>query len=124
MNARVEKMPLIQVVVSNRPKESRKILRRLAFPAAGLVGILLSGCVVQGQPSVLDPKGPASIPVTNFSWWMFGIAAVVLVIVTILLLIAVFRRRPGDLKTDQALPGDRRALTWVIVGGAVAPAVV
>jgi cytochrome c oxidase subunit 2 len=39
-------------------------------------------------------------------------------------LIAVFRRRQGEWKSDQPQPTDRRALAWAIIGGAAAPAVV
>ncbi len=73
---------------------------------------------------ITNPKGPAAIQVANLTWILFGIAAVARIAVTVLLLIAVFRRRQGELKTDQPLPGDRRALRWVIIAGAVAPAVI
>ncbi len=60
---------------------------------------------------------------TGLSWLILGIAAAMLLVVTVLLLIAVFRRRQGMLKPTQPLPGDRRALTWVIIAGAIAPAI-
>jgi cytochrome c oxidase subunit II len=101
-----------------------KKLRRFALPMTILAGMLLSSCSSAGQPSALNPKGPAANQVANLSWLMFGIAAIVLVVVTFLLLIVIFRRKSADLRPQITQTGDRRALTLVVIGGAVIPAIV
>ena len=103
------------------------IQKMILTAAAAALTAALSSCAVQGtpvQPSSLAPQGPDSIRVANLGWWMFAIAGVVLTVVTVLLLIAIFRRRSGGPITDPTLPGDRKALTWVLIGGGVVPALV
>jgi cytochrome c oxidase subunit II len=90
----------------------------------GLLSILLSGCAVEGQPSAFDPKSPFATQVAALSWLMFGIAALVLLIVTALLLIAVFRRKGDDFNPQLTNPRDGRVLRLVIIGGAVFPAII
>jgi cytochrome c oxidase subunit 2 len=87
--------------------------------AAG--AILLGGCA--GAPSTLDPRGPEASRVATLWWLMFAVAVVVFVVVTALLLIAVARARRPEAQND-ARPHDRRALILVLIGGALAPAVV
>jgi cytochrome c oxidase subunit II len=88
------------------------------------VPFLISGCTVEGQPSVLDPASQTAGRVANLSWLMFVIAGMVLFVVTLMLLAAVFRRNRGDTRPELVHSGDNRALKLVIVGGAVIPAVV
>ncbi len=108
--------------------------RRVFAPGAAAVLVLfLSGCAsVEGQPSALNPKGPAAVQVAILSWLMFTVAALVTLVVTALLIAAFVRGRRFrsggvervDLRPGQAPPGDRRTLTLVMIGGAVVPAVV
>jgi cytochrome c oxidase subunit II len=107
---------------SQENKQPRKPARGLFFFVVGL--ILLSGCTVAYQPSTLAPQGPAAAQVANLAWLMFGIAAVVLIVVTGLLLFAMLRRKKGGLQPETNQLGDRRALTLVVIGGALVPTVV
>jgi cytochrome c oxidase subunit 2 len=52
---------------------------------------LVSACA--GAPSALDPHSPQARHISGLWWLMFGLAAGVYVIVTGLVLVAVFRRR-------------------------------
>lgn len=89
-----------------------------------LFTMLLTGCVSEKQPSALNPKGPAAQQVSTLSWIMFGAAAFVVIVVTILLLAAYRHRNNTVSQPLMAQPEDRRALTLVLVGGAVIPAIV
>ena len=83
------------------------------------LGLFAGGCA--GQPSVLDPHGPSADRIASLSWFLFGAAALVFVIVVALLCFAIFRRRSP---TVEPLPDDRRTLRLVILAGAVVPLIV
>jgi cytochrome c oxidase subunit II len=105
----------------------KALLRRISwwdYLSIGLLAILLSSCSVDGQPSTLNPQGPMADRVANLSWAMFIVAGIVLAVVTILLLVAIFRRPGEDLRPEVNPHRDRRALTLVIIGGAILPAIV
>ena len=78
-------------------------LKKLARFSALAMG-LLGGCV--GEQSALDPHSPEATNVANLSWLPFGIAALVLLVVTTLLLIAIFRAHRNA----------NTAVTWQNVG--------
>jgi cytochrome c oxidase subunit 2 len=61
---------------------------QLAFAA------LLSAC--SGNESVLNPAGPQSGRISSLSWYMFGVAAAVWILVTIVLISALWRSRKRD----------------------------
>ncbi|MCA9875763.1 MAG: cytochrome c oxidase subunit II [Anaerolineales bacterium] len=83
---------------------------------------LLSACAsVSG--GVLDPQGPEAQRVAYLSWLMFGVAAVVFTVVTVLLLLTAVRTRRQS-SVEYSPESDHRALNGVIVGGVVIPAVV
>lgn len=108
----------------DRPGGSRHRSPGFIFFAAGLLGLLVSGCAGQGQPSALDPKGVFSTPVTTLFWVLAGFFAAVLLVVTALLLIAANRKPRADQRAGYPLTGDRRALRWVLIGGVAAPVIV
>lgn len=68
---------------------------------------------------MLRPAGPVAARITGWWWLMFGIAAVVLFLVVALLLVGLLRRRQ-----EYGEPHDRPWLTFVVLAGAVTPAVV
>lgn len=65
-------------------------VKRRLLVAAG-VTILLSACA--GAPSALDPHSPQARHISGLWWLMFGLSAVVYVIVAGLVVFAVLRRR-------------------------------
>jgi cytochrome c oxidase subunit 2 len=67
--------------------------------------------------NALARMGRAGAPIAVLGWGLNLVALAVLVIVTTLLLYAVFRRRSGEARLSEA--GESRALRW-IGGGAVA----
>ncbi len=71
---------------------------------------------------MLHPGGPAAERIAELWWVMFGIAAVVCVLVIVLALYAVLHRR--DDRTDASPHAERRRTRWIVVGGVVFPAVV
>lgn len=78
------------------------------------------------QPSALDPHGPAAREVATLWWVMLAIAAVVFVLVLVLLLLPLLRGRhapiaDGNSLRDAPLVSETR---WVVLGGAVMPALV
>jgi cytochrome c oxidase subunit II len=86
-----------------------------------MAGLSLAGCA--GSPSILSPHTTDASRVAGITWLMFAIAAIVLIIVTILILMAVGRarreRRVGDIYAD-----DPKRLRNVLLGGALAPFIV
>lgn len=93
-------------------KESLDHLTQRFVASALLVGIL-SSC--EGVQSVLGPSGPAAEQIAELWWLMFGVATAVVVIVTVLLLLAIFWPR-------QSTPWG--GTPFIVVGGIVLPAVI
>lgn len=111
-----------------RTKLSPRWTTLRAFLVAASAVLLLGGC--NTEQSMFNPAGPAASQI-NILWWvMFVIAAVVFLIVLGLLLLALFRPRerttPG-LETrvgPETSASSRAATTFVVVSGAVIPAVI
>jgi cytochrome c oxidase subunit 2 len=92
-------------------------VRRAALAAA--VAVAAGGAACGGDPSALDPKGPAAGRIAGLWWLMFALAAAVYVLVLGLFARAVVAsRREGGRRPA----GDGTRL--VIGGGVVLPAVV
>lgn len=91
----------------------------LSFLIFNLVS--LSGC--GGEQSALDPAGPQSGRVSRLWWLMFYVCAAVFILVSIALLIAIFRRRKERARATDAPdispePERERRMARVI-GGAI-----
>jgi cytochrome c oxidase subunit II len=67
--------------------------------------------------SALHPASPASREIAGLWWFIFTTTAMVFVIVMGLLLVAIFRRAPGELR-----PSSPRSTRFVVIGGALIPA--
>lgn len=81
---------------------------------------LLAAC--DGPQSVLAPAGPAAGRLTDLSWVLFIMGALVLALVAALLLYALFRRQRSPFPPTPE--GDRRSTRWIVIGGVVFPGVV
>lgn len=68
---------------------------------------------------MLDPAGPSAQAIAAVSWWMFGVAGVVLVAVVGLWLFAMHRRREPPPDAVARRLGTR----WIVGGGIVLPTV-
>ncbi|MEU6731352.1 cytochrome c oxidase subunit II [Nonomuraea wenchangensis] len=84
--------------------------------AAACMPLLAASCSA-GAPSALSPGGPGAARVADLWWLLFGIAVVVCVVVTVLVLWAVARRRDANARTSSG----RR---FVVVWGLAVPAVI
>jgi cytochrome c oxidase subunit 2 len=91
--------------------------RRLLACAA--VGLALAACS-GSSPSALDPKGPGAARVAGLWWLLFWISAGVFTLVTLLVGVALSRRR-GDRGTLVRRGGGERL---IVLGGVVLPLVV
>lgn len=89
----------------------------------GILIIVLAACS-PSTPSMLDSHGPQADKIAALSWLMFGIAALVFIVVTSFLLVAFIRSRRESLIAQASSDMDRRAIMLVLVGGAVIPVVV
>ncbi len=93
----------------------------IVFASAVCLSCLLGGCA--GSPSILDAHSSYAEQIATFTWVLFAIALVVFVIVMALLLLAVLRARRTEPHPAQPV-NDRRALTLILLGGALAPALI
>lgn len=91
-------------------------MRRAA--AALVATIVLAGCA--DAPSMLDPHSGQAHHISVLWWVMLGLAAVVFVIVTSLVTIAVVRRRRAEPETFSPVRDHR----FIVVGGLVVPALI
>jgi cytochrome c oxidase subunit II len=99
--------------------------RRRAVPAAAAVVacVLLASCATARTPSALDPHGPGADRIAGLWWFMFGVSAFVVALVTALLLFGVrAHRRRRAVEPSTATP--RWAKGMVVVGGVAFPIVV
>ncbi|HRW05741.1 MAG TPA: cytochrome c oxidase subunit II [Caldilineaceae bacterium] len=93
------------------------------------IPLLMSGC--DRAPAATDPQGPAAATIYGLSWQLIGLGSLIYVVVSGLLLYALFRRRVEQASTEEGTEGvtidradrpvGRRLVIW---GGMVMPAVV
>ena len=97
--------------------------KRLIFTVKPTVAsLLLSAC--SSSPSILQPSGTDAIRVANLFWLMLGIAVIVMGAISVLLTASAVKARRALNGGEAFAQDDRRTLMWVIVGGAVIPAIV
>jgi cytochrome c oxidase subunit 2 len=98
-------------------------MRRRATTAVWLVAALALAACSDDSPSALDGKGPEARRIAGVSWLMFGLAAVVYVLVAGFNVMAIVRgrRRPADDANPARQPKDD---TFICFGGIVAPVVI
>lgn len=74
-------------------------------------------------PGALDPQGPVAESMAALWWFMFTVGLVVFVVVTVVLLVGLFRKRsPPDPRTDG--PAPPRLGHIIVAGGVVMPVAV
>jgi cytochrome c oxidase subunit II len=88
------------------------VSRRL-IPVAGIVLLL---CACAGAPSALDPQSPQARHISGLWWLMFGLSAVVYVIVAGLVVFAILRRRRQV--------SERLGHRLILYGGVLIPAAI
>jgi len=94
--------------------------RRLALAALAALALLLSACGEKNLPlDSLDPEGPIARDIDNLFTWVFGIAAVVFVLVEGFLVFAVLRHRRRKGEEDRAVKqshgNTRLEITWTVL---------
>jgi cytochrome c oxidase subunit 2 len=96
--------------------------RRTKLAVGFLLALALAACS-DDSPSALDGKGPEARRIAGVSWLMFGMAAVVYVVVAGFIVMAIVRgrRRPDDSAKPAREPKDD---TFIWFGGIVAPVVI
>ncbi len=86
---------------------------------------LLALAFVQTGASVLAPAGPAAAQLARLSWYLIAMVSVVALFVFVLLLVGLRRRGSGSFEEPPQKELDERIVRrWVLLGGAVFPAVV
>ena len=100
------------------PRQSRVfvVARHCSLAVLGLV---LSGCT--NAPSLLATRGPQADRIAGLWWFMFGSGTIVYIVVVAILLGAILRPRPAQAHRE---PRQAGGATFVIVGGAILPAVI
>ncbi len=98
---------------------------RIWFRMCRIIGLLLllgvTGCT--RSPSILTPSGGEAGSIASLTWFMFAIAGIVLLIISVLLWIS-YRRSRIQRKEKDIYANDRMYLRNVVLGGGVAPIVV
>lgn len=108
------------------PVNTTRHRSRRSMLLAGLVGValLLSGCAGDAPLDTLEPEGPASRTIQDLVGPVFGIAAVVFVLVEVGVLVIAwrFRRRHDD--DDSVLPEQVHGNNRLEIGWTILPAVI
>ena len=81
-----------------------------------------TGCA--RSPSIFRPAGRAADEIARLGWLFTIIAAAVTVIVTGVLVAALYRRRPERTGSVEPVGDPRGPVRWIIVGGVVLPAII
>lgn len=91
-----------------------------------VMALLLAGC--DGTPSALNPRGEGATSIANLWWIMLAIAVVVYIQVVSLLTLALTRRRPATVTSDDDMPTvaptPRSARTFILVNGIALPIII
>lgn len=98
-----------------------RLLPRIGCSPGTAALAVLGSAACSGPQNALDPRGPAAERIAEIWWVMFGLASIVSVAVTVLLLLAIHRsrqRRAGR-HIAEVNPG---MLVWS--GGVVAPVLI
>ena len=98
-------------------------MRRRTRTVIGLLLALALAACSNDSPSALDGKGPEARRIAGVSWLMFGLAAVVYVVVAGFIVMAIVRgrRRRDDSSKPEREPKDDTFIWW---GGIIAPVVI
>src|SRR5689334_319912 len=86
-----------------------------------LIGFSLTSC--SGSPSILAPQGGEAVPIASLTWLMFGVAGIVLLIISAFLWMS-YRRSRVQRKEKDFYANDHNYLRNVILGGGIAPIVI
>ena len=86
---------------------------------AWLAALALGGCAE--SPTYLRTDGYIGDRVALLGWVLLAIASAVVVVIAVLVLAAVFRRRPG---AETRLGRSGGGIRWIVMGGIVVPAVI
>jgi cytochrome c oxidase subunit 2 len=86
------------------------VTRRFAIAVIGLAALLTFGCA--GNQNIFNPAGPAAQTIAWLGWLLFGVCALVYVLVMLALVWALVRRRQ---ESDDS-PRVERALTRTVSG--------
>ena len=104
--------------------------KRLVRYVAGLIVLVLSAACAAAPispaktPSALQPQGPAAAHLASLWWVMFGLGAVIWLLVVGLLFAALSRRRRGDNTTTPESHGGDTGRKWITRGGLILPLIV
>lgn len=94
-------------------------VRRAAVGAVCFL-FLMSGCAVEGAPSILDPAGPGARRIEGLWWGLLWISAVVFAVTLAMIGYAVLKRQ----KVDSADADARWTEPFVVVAGAIVPSLI
>jgi cytochrome c oxidase subunit 2 len=98
--------------------------RRRAAMAAGALMVAAATGACAGPASMLRTAGPGAHRVERFWWLLFGISAAVFVFVTVLVVVAIVRRR----RPSQGDPGREAEPAWghrfILISGVIVSAVI
>jgi cytochrome c oxidase subunit 2 len=98
-------------------------MRRFARPVAIVMPLVLAAC--SPVQSVLVPEGYTARAIAPLFWFFTAVCTAIWIVVMVLLLVAVFRRRPPGTGPDAAPdPARDRRIAWVVGGGVAATVVI
>ncbi|HEY9088218.1 MAG TPA: cytochrome c oxidase subunit II [Anaerolineaceae bacterium] len=97
--------------------------------AAFFLSSLLSACTAApispaNMPSMLEPQGPAAARLAELWWLMFGLGALIFLLVVALMFAALSRGRRAGADSAADSRGGDEGRKWVIRGGILLPMIV
>ena len=106
------------------PARGQTTTRRWRIPALALAALVIAGC--SGEQSALDPAGPYAQRPHDLILIVFGIAAVVFVLVQGLILYTAFRyrKREGDESMPEQVHGNTKLeIVWTLIPAIILAAI-
>lgn len=111
--------------VTGVQKLLRELNARMLERATGALLLLLTASACARAPAIFGTHGLDADRIAVLGWVFTVIGCVVLAVVSVLVVVALLRRRPPRADPESLRPENRgRAVRWIVIGGIIVPAIV
>ena len=91
--------------------------------SAGALWLVLSASACARAPAIFGTHGLAADRIAVLGWVFTIIGSIVVTVVTLLVVVALLRRRPAVDPTSNRIENRGRAVHWIVIGGIIIPAI-